>query len=235
MIFPFSLLIWAEMKTSDTLMKIYRELFKAFGPQGWWPGDGPFEVLVGAVLTQNTNWGNVERAIKNLKSAGKLSPEGLHKTKLPELAQLIRPAGYFNVKAKRLKNLIGWFFENYNGSLKEMFSEKLDPLREGLLSVKGIGRETADSILLYAGDTPSFVVDAYTYRVLSRHLLIPEDSTYEEIKSFFEDNLPRDVQLYNEYHALLVKVGKDYCKPRNPRCRECPLGELLGVPSLTAI
>ncbi|HHT9141024.1 MAG TPA: endonuclease III domain-containing protein [Candidatus Tripitaka californicus] len=223
------------MKTSDTLMKIYRELFKAFGPQGWWPGDGPFEVLVGAVLTQNTNWGNVERAIKNLKSAGKLSPEGLHKTKLPELAQLIRPAGYFNVKAKRLKNLIGWFFENYNGSLKEMFSEKLDPLREGLLSVKGIGRETADSILLYAGDTPSFVVDAYTYRVLSRHLLIPEDSTYEEIKSFFEDNLPRDVQLYNEYHALLVKVGKDYCKPRNPRCRECPLGELLGVPSLTAI
>ena len=232
MIFPFSLLIWAEMKTSDTLMKIYRELFKAFGPQGWWPGDGPFEVLVGAVLAQNTNWGNVERAIQNLKAAGKLSPEGLHRTKLPELAQLIRPAGYFNVKAKRLKNLIDWFFENYNGNLKEMFSEKLDPLREGLLSVKGIGRETADSILLYAGDTPSFVVDAYTYRVLSRHLLIPEDSTYEEIKSFFEDNLPKDVQLYNEYHALLVKVGKDYCKPRNPRCRECPLGELLGVPTL---
>jgi len=213
-------------------MKIYRELFKAFGPQGWWPGDGPFEVLVGAVLAQNTNWGNVERAIQNLKAAGKLSPEGLHRTKLPELAQLIRPAGYFNVKAKRLKNLIDWFFENYNGNLKEMFSEKLDPLREGLLSVKGIGRETADSILLYAGDTPSFVVDAYTYRVLSRHLLIPEDSTYEEIKSFFEDNLPKDVQLYNEYHALLVKVGKDYCKPRNPRCRECPLGELLGVPTL---
>ena len=232
MIFPFSLLIWAEMKTSDTLMKIYRELFNAFGPQGWWPGDGPFEVLVGAVLAQNTNWGNVERAIQNLKAAGKLSPEGLHRTKLPELAQLIRPAGYFNVKAKRLKNLIDWFFENYNGNLKEMFSEKLDPLREGLLSVKGIGRETADSILLYAGDTPSFVVDAYTYRVLSRHLLIPEDSTYEEIKSFFEDNLPKDVQLYNEYHALLVKVGKDYCKPRNPRCRECPLGELLGVPTL---
>ena len=213
-------------------MKIYRELFKAFGPQGWWPGDGPFEVLVGAVLAQNTNWGNVERAIKNLKAAGKLSPEGLHKTKLPELAQLIRPAGYFNVKAKRLKNLIDWFFENYNGNLKEMFSKKLDPLREGLLSVKGIGRETADSILLYAGDMPSFAVDAYTYRVLSRHLLIPEDSTYEEIKSFFEDNLPKDVQLYNEYHALLVKVGKDYCKPRNPRCRECPLGELLGVPEL---
>lgn len=220
------------MKTLDTLMKIYRELFKAFGPQGWWPGDGPFEVLVGAILTQNTNWGNVERAIKNLKAAGKLSPEGLHRTKLPELAQLIRPAGYFNVKAKRLKNLIDWFFENYNGNLKEMFSEKLDPLREGLLSVKGIGRETADSILLYAGDTPSFVVDAYTYRVLSRHLLIPEDSTYEEIKSFFEDNLPRDIQLYNEYHALLVKVGKDYCKPRNPRCGGCPLGELLGVPEL---
>ena len=213
-------------------MKIYRELFKAFGPQGWWPGDGPFEVLVGAVLAQNTNWGNVERAIQNLKAAGKLSPEGLHRTKLPELAQLIRPAGYFNVKAKRLKNLIDWFFENYNGNLKEMFSEKLDPLREGLLSVKGIGRETADSILLYAGDMPSFAVDAYTYRVLSRHLLIPEDSTYEEIKSFFEDNLPKDVQLYNEYHALLVKVGKDYCKPRNPRCRECPLGELLGVPTL---
>ena len=220
------------MKTSETLMKIYHKLFATFGSQGWWPGDGPFEVLVGAVLTQNTNWGNVERALQNLKAAGKLSPQALHQTRPHELAELIRPAGYFNVKANRLKNLIDWFFENYDGNLKAMFSENLDSLREGLLSVRGIGRETADSILLYAGDMPSFVVDAYTYRVLSRHLLIPEDSTYEEIKSFFEDNLPKDVQLYNEYHALLVKVGKDYCKPRNPRCNECPLGELLGVPGL---
>ncbi|MFN3466084.1 MAG: endonuclease III domain-containing protein [Candidatus Brocadiales bacterium] len=220
------------MKTSDTLMKIYRRLFTAFGPQGWWPGDGPFEVLVGAVLTQNTNWGNVERAINNLKAAGKLSPQALHKIKPQELARLIRPAGYFNVKARRLKNLIDWFFENHGGSLKAMFSGDLGVLREGLLSVRGIGRETADSILLYAGDMPSFVVDAYTYRVLSRHLLIPEDSTYDEIKSFFEDHLPKDVRLYNEYHALLVKVGKDYCKPHNPRCGECPLGELLGVPEV---
>ncbi len=213
------------MKTSDTLMKIYQRLFEAFGPQGWWPGDGPFEVLVGAVLTQNTNWGNVEKALQNLKSAGKLSPQALHRMKPQELAKFIRPAGYFNIKAKRLKNLIDWLFERYDGSLERMFSTKdLNSLREDLLSVRGIGRETADSILLYAGNMPSFVVDAYTYRVLSRHLLIPEDSTYEEIKSLFEDNLPRDVQLYNEYHALLVKVGKDYCKPRDPKCQECPLG-----------
>lgn len=213
-------------------MKIYQKLFEAFGTQDWWPGDGPFEVLVGAVLTQNTNWGNVERALQNLKAAGKLSPEALHKTETQELARLIRPAGYFNIKAKRLKNLIDWLFERYNGELEKMRSEDLQTLREGLLSVRGIGRETADSILLYACNLPSFVVDAYTYRVLLRHLLIPEDSTYEEIKTFFEDNLPKDVQLYNEFHALLVKVGKEYCKPRNPRCKECPLGEVLGVPSL---
>ncbi len=220
------------MKASQTLMKIYKKLFKAFGPQGWWPGDGPFEVLVGAVLTQNTNWANVERALENLKSADKLGPEALHHLTPQELASYIRPAGYFNVKAKRLKNLIDWLFERYNGNLEAMFAEKSDTLREGLLSVKGIGRETADSILLYAANMPSFVVDAYTYRVLSRHLLIPENSTYEEIKAFFEDNLPSNVQLYNEYHALLVRVGKDYCKPRNPRCQDCPVGEILGIPSL---
>lgn len=208
-------------------MEYYNKLLGAFGPQHWWPGDGPFEVVVGAVLTQNTNWGNVERAINNLRAAGKLSPEALHKIKANELAQLVRPAGYFNIKAKRLKNLINWFFARYDGDLDRMFSQKLDSLREELLSVKGIGRETADSILLYAGNMPSFVVDAYTYRVLSRHHLIPEDSTYEEIKAFFEDTLPEDVQLYNEYHALLVRVGKTFCKPRGPDCQRCPLGEFL--------
>lgn len=215
------------MNYSKTLMGYYDKLLKAFGPQGWWPGDGPFEVLVGAVLTQNTNWGNVEKAINNLKAAGKLTPQALHEISPKELAPLIRPAGYFNIKAKRLKSLINWLFERYHGNLDDMFSQNLGTLREELLSVKGIGPETADSILLYAGNMPSFVVDAYTYRVFSRHHHIPEDSTYEEIKAFFEDNLPKDAPLYNEYHALLVRVGKTYCKPREPICKACPLGEFL--------
>lgn len=208
-------------------MKYYNKLLKSFGPQHWWPGDGPFEVMVGAVLTQNTNWGNVEKAINNLKQARKLSAKAIHEMGKSELAELIRPAGYFNIKAKRLKSLIEWFVDRFNGNIEEMFSQDLQGLREELLSVKGIGPETADSILLYAGNLPSFVVDAYTYRILVRHQLIPEESTYDDIKSFFEDNLPDDATLYNEYHALLVQVGKTYCKPRDPACRVCPLSEFL--------
>ena len=209
------------------LNTIYRELFSHFGPQDWWPGDTPFEVAVGAVLTQNTNWGNVEKAINNLKKAGKLSAAAIHKMQTDQLAGLIRPSGYFNVKAKRLKGLIKWFIERFDGDTEKMFSQRLEDLREELLSVKGIGPETADSILLYAGGMPSFVVDAYTYRILLRHQLILEESTYDEIKSFFEDNLPQDVDRYNEYHALLVQVGKNYCKPREPACEKCPLYEFL--------
>ncbi len=209
------------------LKEISEMLLGRFGPQRWWPGDSPFEVAVGAVLTQNTNWGNVEKAINNLKKAGKLSATAIHKMQTDQLAGLIRPSGYFNVKAKRLKSLIKWFIERFDGDTEKMFSQRLEDLREELLSVKGIGPETADSILLYAGGMPSFVVDAYTYRILLRHQLILEESTYDEIKSFFEDNLPQDVDRYNEYHALLVQVGKNYCKPREPACEKCPLYEFL--------
>lgn len=215
------------MADSKMLMKYYDKLLKTFGPQHWWPGDGPFEVMVGAVLTQNTNWGNVEKAINNLKQAGKLSARAINEMKLKELARFVRPAGYFNIKAKRLKNFIRWFIERFDGSIERMFSLDMHGLRDELLSIKGIGPETADSILLYAGNLPSFVVDAYTYRIFVRHQLILEESTYDDIKSFFEDNLPRDVGLYNEYHALLVRVGKTYCKPREPACNVCPLSEFL--------
>ena len=200
-------------------------MFDAFGPRQWWPGETPFEVVIGAILTQNTNWSNVEKAIKNLKTASKLSPEGIYGLSITELAELIKPSGFFNVKAKRVKAFINWLFSRYEGNLSKMFARDLQTLRSELLSVKGIGPETADSILLYAGNMPTFVVDAYTHRIFSRHELIPEESTYDDMKSFFEENLPKDVQLYNEYHALLVNIGKMFCKPRKV-CEPCPLKDI---------
>ncbi len=213
------------MNNSNVLLDIYDRLFKSFGKQHWWPGDTDFEIVVGAILTQNTNWGNVEKAIKNLKTAKIFTPRKLYEIDIQKLAELIRPSGYFNVKAKRLKHFIEWLFLKYNGSLPTMFKQDYVTLREELLSINGIGRETADSILLYAAQKPTFVIDAYTKRVLVRHELIPEEYEYEEMKAFFEENLPEDVSLYNEYHALLVRVGKHYCKPKE-QCEECPLKEL---------
>ncbi len=213
------------MNNSNILLDIYDRLFKTFGKQHWWPGDTDFEIVIGAILTQNTNWGNVEKAIKNLKKAKVFTARKLYEIDIKKLAELIRPSGYFNVKAKRLKHFIEWLFLKYNGSLPKMFKQDYGKLREELLSINGIGRETADSILLYAAQKPTFVIDAYTKRVLVRHELIPEDYEYEEMKAFFEENLPEDVSLYNEYHALLVRVGKYYCKPKE-QCEECPLKEL---------
>lgn len=213
------------MSKTRTLIKIYQKMFDALGPRQWWPGETPFEVIIGAILTQNTNWSNVEKAIKNLKTAGKLSPEGMYELSVTELAELIRPSGFFNVKAKRVKAFINWLFSRYEGNLSKMFAQDLQALRGELLSVKGIGPETADSILLYAGNMPTFVVDAYTHRIFSRHELIPEESTYDEMKSFFEENLPEDVQLFNEYHALLVNIGKTFCKTKKV-CEPCPLKDL---------
>ncbi len=204
---------------------MYDALLSAYGPRHWWPGETPFEVMVGAVLTQNTNWTNVERAIANLKSADALDPERLHRMPHEALAELIRPAGYFNVKARRLKSLIAWLMETSGGDLDALFARSTASLREALLGVKGIGRETADSILLYAGEHVTFVVDAYTARILRRHQLIDEEADYEEIKELFEGALAAEAPLYNEYHALLVEAGKRCCRPRNPRCEECPLGE----------
>ena len=208
------------------LLGIYDKLYAHFGPQHWWPGDTPFEIAVGAILTQNTNWGNVEKAVTNLKKENKLSVKALHAISRGELASLIRPAGYFNIKADRLKHFIDFLADQYNGSMKKMRAEELLPLRKKLLEVKGIGPETADSILLYALEKPVFVIDAYTKRILSRHKLVSEKAAYHDLQNIFHENLPQDMKLFNEYHALIVMLGKDFCRPK-PRCEGCPLQGLL--------
>lgn len=197
-------------------------MFSAYGPQHWWPAETPDEVIVGAILTQNTAWRNVERAIDSLKSAGALDWRVLRDMPFEPLAELIRPAGTFNVKARRLKAFVDWFWARYNADMKAMFGNSVAALREELLSIPGIGRETADAIILYAGGLPTFVVDAYTARIMFRHRLIDDSADYEEIKDLFESHLPADSALFNEYHALLVQVGKLHCKPR-ARCEGCPL------------
>ena len=204
---------------------IYQKLLAEFGPQHWWPAETKFEVIIGAILTQNTNWGNVEKALANLKKAGVLNPPGLKNIPTPKLARLIKPSGYFNVKAKRLKNFIEFFFEEYDGDLKKMAGESLEILRHKVLGVHGIGPETADSILLYACGQPTFVVDAYTKRIFSRHNLVANGADYQQIQTLFMGHLPLDVELFNEYHALIVRLGKDFCRAR-PLCEKCPLNYL---------
>ena len=203
--------------------EIYSLLYNHFGPQGWWPGETPFEIMVGAVLTQNTNWENVRKAISNLKEAGRLSFSTLDALPVDELAQLIKPSGYFNIKAKRLKNLMQMINERYNGKLELLLNDELTRSRKALLSVNGIGPETADCILLYAADQPVFVVDAYTHRIFSRHHLTAEENDYHSLQEEFHNRLPLQSALYNEYHALIVTLGKDYCRKNNPRCDQCPL------------
>jgi endonuclease-3 related protein len=206
----------------NILIKIYRTLYQAYGPRDWWPGETSFEVMVGAILTQNTSWRNVEKAIQKLKGRGMLNPEGIHDLKKSKLARLIRSSGYFRIKTDRLKSLISFLFEEYNGDLKRMKRERLEELREKPLGVKGIGPETADSILLYGLKKPIFVVDAYTKRILSRHGMISEKACYEEVQKLFMDYLPLDEKLFNEYHALFVHLGKTVCK-KIPRCDICPI------------
>lgn len=207
------------------LTEIYQLLFDHFGFQHWWPGESQFEIITGAILTQNTNWANVEKAIGNLKSAHLLTPEKLHRLDIPQLARLIRPAGYYNIKANRLKSFVNWLFENYDGQLMNLENVDTGRLRAELLAIKGIGPETADSILLYAIGRPVFVVDAYTARVAVRHGLIEPEADYEQLRDLFQSNLPPDTNLFNEYHALLVKVGKEFCMPK-ARCSRCPLEKL---------
>ena len=209
----------------ETLLTIYDLLLTHYGPLHWWPAETPFEVCVGAILTQNTNWGNVEKAIENLKREKLLTARALRDIPGERLAVVIRPAGFFNVKAVRLKSFVDWLFEKHGGSLERMFSTDWRELREDLLTVKGIGRETCDSILLYAGHKPTFVVDAYTVRLFSRLGLISGDAGYEEVRSLFMENLPGDAELYNQYHALIVRHGKDHCR-KKPRCPGCPIGHL---------
>jgi endonuclease-3 related protein len=202
-------------------MNIYRKLYQVYGPRHWWPGETSFEVMVGAILTQNTSWRNVERAIQKLKGKGVLNAKGIHQLKKSQLASLIKSSGYYRIKADRLKSFIDFLFEEYNGNINKMGKERLEALRGKLLRVKGIGPETADSILLYGLKKPIFVVDAYTKRILSRHGIISEKVSYEEVQKLIMDYLPCDEKLFNEYHALLVYLGKTMCK-KIPRCELCP-------------
>ena len=213
---------WPTRRVNHLLMEIYRRLYEAFGPQHWWPGETSFEMMVGAILTQNTSWRNVEKAIRNLKERGALTCHGIHQLRKSELAVLIRPSGYFRIKAERLKEFVDFLILNYEGDLERMRSQPLEGLREKLLSVRGIGPETADSILLYGLKKPIFVVDAYTRRVLVRHRVMPEKASYGEVQRFFLDPLPADEKLFNEYHALIVRLGKTVCS-KTPKCDICPI------------
>lgn len=215
--------------TGQKLMAMYEAMRARFGPQNWWPASAQLpadqrklEICVGAILTQNTNWLNVEKALANLMAAGCMSVQALHELALAELAGLIRPAGYYNIKARRLKNLIAHVREQFGGDMEAFLDRSAAALREDLLGISGIGRETADSIILYAAGRPTFVVDAYTARILRRHGLIGEDDDYESIKDLFESHVPERLELYNDYHAQLVAVGKAYCRPQ-ARCGGCPL------------
>jgi len=214
------------------LYSYFDALFGAHGPQHWWPGRSRFEVIVGAILTQNTSWKNVEQAIANLRRANLLSPLAIRRTPIAKLAVHLRPSGYFRQKTKTLKAFVAFLFANYSGSLDRLFATPTAALRGQLLALRGIGPETADSILLYAGKHPVFVVDAYLRRILERHSLLPAGSAlsrkgYEQIRSLCESQLPADSQLFNEFHALIVRTGKNFCRKRDPACSECSLKAFL--------
>jgi endonuclease III related protein len=246
-------------KPEATVRTVYRKLSRAWGRQHWWPAQTPFEVIVGAILTQNTSWTNVERAMANLRAAGMLSVEGIRQLPLPKLEELVRPSGYFRQKAQRLKNFVAFLDARHGGSLQQMFAAPTEQLRAELLTQNGIGPETADSILLYAGNHESFVVDAYTRRILQRHLTVSAGAKYDEIRNLIERALQREqpvqshrpsklkrpqaheasamstaqrtplAQVYNEMHGLLVQLGKHYCLKQQPKCEVCPLGSLLPI------
>jgi len=240
----------SDLRTKPDLPSLLHSTFcvlhSEFGPQHWWPGDTAFEMMVGAILTQNTNWGNVERAIANLKAAGALDPRRLAELPPSRLAGLIRPSGYFRVKAKRLREFALWLRRKGAGETRPLAASvsrahwrqstpsfrwvRTERLRRELLGIHGIGPETADSILLYAFRRRKFVVDAYTRRFLARHGLIAPGATYSEVQLLFERNLPPSQRLYNEYHALIVHLGKEFCRSK-PRCDRCPLRPLLGAAS----
>jgi endonuclease III related protein len=212
------------------LHSYFEALLDAYGPQQWWPGRSRFEVIVGAILTQNTSWKNVERAIANLRNAGLLSPKAILDIPAPKLATLLRPSGYFRQKTKTLKTFVDFLYKEYGGSLSRLFATPMDILRPQLLGLRGIGPETADSILLYAGKQPVFVIDAYTRRILERHGIATPHASYEDLRTTFETSLPRDRQLFNEFHALIVHTGKHYCRKSAPDCSRCALAPFLPSP-----
>jgi endonuclease III related protein len=213
------------------LLRYYEAMSGALGPMHWWPARTPFEVIVGAILTQSTAWGNVERAIANLRAARLLTPAAMLRVSTPRLAALVRPSGYFRQKAKKLKAFVRFLQHEYRGSLRRMFLTPTAELRVKLLSVHGIGPETADSILLYAGNHPVFVVDAYTHRIFGRHGITDGKPEYEKVRVLIESAIPVQAQLFNEFHALIVNTGKNWCRKSAPRCEECPLRSLLPADS----
>lgn len=252
-----------DREAQQQIRRFYQTLVSAWGPQNWWPAESPFEMIVGAFLTQNTAWTNVEKALHNLRTADALSLNAIRMIALRDLEQLIRPAGYFRQKSERLKLFVQFLDERYGSSLERMYAEPGETLRAGLLGLKGIGPETADSILLYGGNHSVFVVDAYARRIVERHSILPADAHYEEIRWLFEQALtpiagtdaipasmhaspleplwtpthppsalssalrPRAAQTFNEMHALIVEVGKNYCRKSKPLCDQCPLGQFL--------
>lgn len=207
------------------LAAVYHRMRDHFGHRNWWPGETPFEVMVGAILTQNTAWSNVEKAIRNLKANRALTIQGVRAAREQDLAEWIRPSGYFNQKARKLKALVAFIDETHGGSLARMRKVPLDELRAQLLAVNGIGPETADSILLYALDQPIFVVDAYTRRIFSRHFYLNGEPSYHAIQERFMRECPPDIEFYNDFHAQIVETGKTYCRKR-PLCEGCPLEHL---------
>ncbi len=207
------------------LLGVYGLLYERYGPQHWWPAETPLEMIVGAILTQSAAWTNVEKAISNLKSHGALTMAALRETPHDELARLIYPSGYYNVKARKVKAFMDWLTDRYGGDLDRLFALDAAAMRQELLSVHGVGEETADSIILYAAHRPVFVIDAYTRRITARLGLAPREDTYAAFQALFMENLPRDEALFNEYHALLVQHGKSVCR-KNPACAGCCLGGL---------
>jgi endonuclease-3 related protein len=211
-----------DRKLSRILDDTYRRLFECYGPQHWWPAEEPFEVIVGAILTQSAAWTNVEKAINNLKNAGKLSPGAIRQLTEQKLAGLIYSCGYFNTKARKLKAFVEWFGEKYEDSLDKLFDNDIRVIRNQLLGIYGIGEETADSIILYAGNLPVFVIDAYTRRIINRMGLAPRNDIYSAYQSLFMENLRTNAVMFNEYHALLVRLGKENCR-KQPVCQDCCL------------
>ena len=207
----------------EQMLEIYSSLLDYFGPQRWWPAETPVEVIIGAILTQNTSWSNVSQAIKNLKESNLLSINGLRHSPNSEIEALIRPTGYFRQKTKKLKHFIDFLYDKHGGELQSLFDLNVAEMREQLLNITGIGPETADSIILYAAGKPSFVIDKYTTRIFSNLGLLHENVKYHEAKLFFEENLPEDVRLYNEFHAMIVALGNQICKKKNPSCSKCPV------------
>jgi len=217
----------AKSGAQPPLDEYYNSLFTALGPQHWWPAEKQFEVIVGAILTQNTVWKNVEQALSNLREAGLLSFSGLENTSPRRLERLIRPSGFFRQKARKLKAFVEFVRKEFDGSLKRLFETPTSVLRQNLLGVFGIGPETADSILLYAGEHPVFVVDAYTRRILQRHGWIGENDRYEDVRWMFERKFSGNTAVFNEFHALIVHTGKTWCGAQDPDCGNCPLGRYL--------